>query len=181
MKFHELIKSNEWLSIELTFLKLYPDQQESIENYRLVYEALKFLQPVYSEIKIALYQYYYNDGQPSVVDVSGINPNPKPQDLTNGLAIEFTSWDQWLGMDIAPLTLKEFTEIEIICHCLNEMTFAGFEEEKIQAEFHKLKSIVDEYKALTPEEKAKQNINLNELKKRIREDKSDSHERHKII
>jgi hypothetical protein len=176
MKLHELIKSNEWLSIELTFSKLYPNQQESIENYQLVYEALKFLQPVYSDIKIALYQYYDDNGLPSVVDVSGINPNPKPEDITNGLAIEFTSWDKWLGMDIAPLTLKEFAEIEIICHCLDEMTYAGFEEEKIQAEFDKLKSIVDEYKALTPEEKAKQNISLDELKRIISDKKSNSDE-----
>jgi hypothetical protein len=167
MKFHELIKSNEWLSIELTFSKLYPDQVASIENYRLVYEALKFLQPVYSDIEIVLYQYYDDDGQPSVVDVSGINPTPEPDDITKGLALEFTTWDKWLGMDIKPLTLKEFTEIEIICHCLDEMTYAGFEQEEIQAEFDKLKSIVDEYKALTPEEKAKQTISLDELKKKI--------------
>lgn len=176
MKFHELIKSNEWLSIELTFLKLYPDQQGSIENYRLVYEALKFLQPVYSDIKIVLYQYYDDDGNPSVVDVSGINPNPEPEDINDALALEFTTWDKWLGMDISPLTLKEFTEIEIICHCLDEMTYAGFEEEEIQAEFDKLKSIVDEYKALSPEEKVKQTISLDELKKRISDDKSDNDE-----
>lgn len=176
MKFHELIKSNEWLSIELTFSKLYPDQQGSIENYRLVYEALKFLQPVYSDIEIVLYQYYDDDGNPSAVDVSGINPNRKPDDITNGLALEFTSWDKWLGMDIKPLTLKEFTEQEVICHCLNEMTYAGFEQEEIQAEFDKLKSIVDEYKALTPEEKEKQTISLDELKKKIGDKKSDNNE-----
>ncbi len=167
MKFHELIKSNEWLSIELTLSKLYPDQQGSIENYRLVYEALKFLHPVYSDIKIILYQYYDEDGNPSVVDVSGLNPNPKPEDITDGLALEFTSWDKWLGMNIAPLTLKEFTEQEIICYCLNEMTYAGFDEQEIQAGFSKLKSIVDEYKAMTPEEKAKRTISHEELKKRI--------------
>lgn len=176
MKFYEIIRSNNWLTIELTFSKLYPDQQGSIENYRLVYEALKFLEPVYSDIEIVLYQYHDDDGQPSVVDVSGINPNPEPDDITNGLALEFTTWDKWLGMDIKPLTLKEFTEPEIICHCLNEMTYAGFGEEEIQAEFDKLKSIVDEYKALTPEEKAKQTISLDELKKRISNDKSDSNE-----
>jgi hypothetical protein len=175
MKFQELIKSNEWLSIELTFSKLYPDQRESIENYRLVYEALKFLQPVYSDIKIVLNP-YGDDGHPSGVDVYGVNPKPEPEDVTNGLALEFTSWDKWLGMDIDQLTLKEFTEIEIICHCLDEMTYAGFEEEEIQAEFDKLKSIMDEYKALTPEEKAKQTIRLDELKKRIGDKKSDSDE-----
>jgi hypothetical protein len=70
-------------------------------------------------------------------------------------------------MNIAPLTLKEFTEQEIICHCLNEMTYAGFDEQEIQAGFSKLKSIVDEYKAMTPEEKAKRTISHEELKKRI--------------
>lgn len=176
MKFYEVIRSNNWLTVELTFLSLYPNQQASIENYRLVYEALKFLQPVYSDIMIVLYQYYDDDGRPSVVDVSGINQNPEPEDITHGVALEFTSWDKWLGMNINPLTLKEFTETEIICHCLNEMTYAGFDEAEIQKEFAKLKSIVDEYKALTEEVKAKKTITLDELKKKISDKNSGSDE-----
>lgn len=176
MKFYEIIRTNNWLTIELTFLKLYRDQKESIENYRLVFEALKFLEPEYSDIEIVLYQYYNDNGQPSVVDVSGINPNPEPDDITNGLALEFITWDKWLGMDIKPLTLKEFTEQEIISHCLNEMTYVGFDQEEIQAEFGKLKSVVDEYRALTPEEKAKRTISLDELKKRIGDGKLNSDE-----
>ena len=176
MKFYEIIRSNNWLTIELTFLRLFPDQKESIENYRLVFEALKFLEPEYSEIEITLYQYYDDNGKPSVVDVSGINPNPEPDDITNGLALEFTPWDKWLGMDIKPLILKEFSEPEIICQCLNEMTYMGFDQEEIQTAFAMLKSIVDEYKALTPEEKAKQTIILEELKKRVGDKKSDSDE-----
>ena len=120
MRFYEIIKSNAWLTVELTFLPLYPDQKESVENYRLVYEALKFLQPVETDIEIVLNP-YDDDGQPSVVDVYGINLYPNPEDITNGVAIEFTSWDKWLGMEISPLALKEFSEPEIICHCLNEM------------------------------------------------------------
>lgn len=176
MKFYEIIRSNNWLTIELTFIKLFPEQTESIENYRLVYEALKFLQPVEMDVDITLHQYYDDDGHPSVVDVSGINLCPAPTDITIGLAIEFTSWDKWLGMGIAPLTLKEFSEDEIICHCLNEMTYAGFNEEEIQLEFFKLKSIVDEYKAMSPEEKAKHNISHDELKKRISDKNLNSNE-----
>ncbi len=173
--FHELIKSNEWLIIELTFSKLYPDQQESIENYRLVYETLKFLEPKESGIDIILNP-YDDDGKRSLVDVYGRNPHPEPEDINDVLALEFTSWDKWLGMNIGTLALREFSEPEIICHCLNEMTYAGFEQEEIQAEFDKLKSIVNEYKALTPEEKAKQTISLDELKKRISDDKPESDE-----
>ena len=141
-----------------------------------MYEALKFLQPINSEIEIVLSPYHSEEGEPTVVDVYGRNPNPEPEDINDALAIEFTSWDRWLGMHIDPLTLKEFSEPEIICHCLNEMTYAGFEEEEIQAEFSKLKSIVDEYKALTPVEKATQTISLDELKKRLTDAKSNSNE-----
>ena len=176
MKFYEIIRSNNWLTIELTFLKLFPDQKENIENYRLVFEALKFLQPLGTDIEIVLYQYYDDDGQLSVVEVSGRNLRPKPRDITSGVAIEYSSWDKWLGMSVTPLTVREFSELEIICHCLNEMTYAGFEEEEIQAEFSKLKSIVDEYKSLTPEEKADQTISLDELKKRLTDNKPNSDE-----
>ena len=172
MRFYEIIKSNIWLTVELTFLRLYPDQKESIENYRLVYEALKFLQPVETDIEIVLNP-YDDDGQPSAVDVYGINQHPNPEDITNGVAIEFTSWDKWLGMGISPLTLKEFSEPETICHCLNEMTYAGFDEKDIEAEFEKLKSVVDEYKAMTAEEKAKNTVSLDELKKRLSTNKID--------
>jgi len=167
MIFHEIIKSTTWFAIEPTFLKLYPDQKEGIENYRLFYEALKFLHSLETDIEIVLYPYYDENELLSVVDVSGRNLRPNSKDITDGVAIEFTSWNKWLGMSIAPLTVREFSEPEIICHCLNEMTYAGFDQEEIQAEFSKLKSIVDEYKALTPEEKAEQTISLDELKKRL--------------
>ncbi len=170
-KFHEIIKSTTWLSVELTFLRLYPKQKEYLENYELMYEALKFLQPVEMDVDITLYQYYDDDGQPSVVDVSGINLHPEPTDITNGLAIEFTSWDKWLGMGINSLTLKGFSESEIICHCLNEMTYAGFDESEIQNEFAKLKSIVDDYKAMSSEEREKKTMSLDEFKSKLKDSK----------
>ena len=66
MKFYEIIRSNNWLTIELTLSKLFPDQKESIENYRLVFEALKFLQPINSEIEIVLSPYHAEEGEPTV-------------------------------------------------------------------------------------------------------------------
>ncbi len=167
MKLYEIIQANNWLTIEANLLRLYPEQKNSIEHYRIVFEALKFLEPKEVAISITLHQYYDDNGQPSVVDVSGINLQPRLEDITTSLAIEFTSWDKWLGMGIDPLTLKEFTEPETICHCLNEMTYAGFDEEEIQWEFSKLKSIMDEYNAMIPEEKAKNTMSLAELKMRI--------------
>lgn len=77
MKFYEIIRTNNWLTIGLTFIKLYPEQTESIENYRLVFEALKFLQPKELEIDIILNP-YNDEGHPSAVDVYGRNPHPEP-------------------------------------------------------------------------------------------------------
>ncbi|MCF6349348.1 MAG: hypothetical protein L3J20_13825, partial [Flavobacteriaceae bacterium] len=39
-----------------------------------------------------------------------------------------------------------FSELEIIAHCIYEMTFMGFEEEGIQEELNNLEDSVDEYK-----------------------------------
>lgn len=44
MKLKDLIKSNNWLSVELTLLQLYPDQKGIIDEYRNVFEKLKFLE-----------------------------------------------------------------------------------------------------------------------------------------
>lgn len=56
-------------------------------------------------------------------------------------------------MDIDPNTLKTFSKLEIISHCLYEMTFIGFEEEEIQAEMDRINDTVEEIKNMTDEEK----------------------------
>jgi hypothetical protein len=66
-------------------------------------------------------------------------------------------------MDIDENTLQDFTELEIIAHCLYEMTFMGFEEEEIQPELDKLKGIADEYKNMSDEEKKENTISLDDL------------------
>ena len=73
-------------------------------------------------------------------------------------------------MDIDKNTLQDFTELEIIAHCLYEMTFIDFEEEEIQAEMDKLKDIADEYKNMTEEEKKENTISLDDLLKDLDDD-----------
>ena len=57
----------------------------------------------------------------------------------NSLAIEFPQWQEWLGMPIDSESMEKFSELEIIACCLNEMTYAGFEQEDIQAEMDRIK------------------------------------------
>lgn len=179
MKLYDLIKSNNWLSVELTLLQLHPDQDKMLVEYRNVYEKLKITEPAdYDELEIILTEYecdpnFENDRE-TYIDVSGQEKIPDPNAITNGYAIEFLEWDKWLGMDLAVETTKNFSDLEIIAHCLYEMTFIDYDEEAIQEQFKSLNDRVEEYKKLTDEEKEQKTISLDELIKRLDEKKGSS-------
>ena len=176
MKLFNLIKSNNWLSVELTLLGLYPDQEEMLDEYRKVFEKLQITDPAeYDDIEIILTEY---DCDPNIeneketyVDVSGQKKIPDPDSITNGYAIEFLEWNKWLGMELALETLKNFSELEIIAHCLFEMTFIDYKEDAIQQQFKSISDTVEEYKKLTDEEKNQQTISYEDLKKQLDEKK----------
>ncbi len=46
-------------------------------------------------------------------------------------AIEFSSWCVWNGMIVGQESIDNFGEIDVIAHCLWEMTFCGFREKNI--------------------------------------------------
>ncbi|NLO51569.1 MAG: hypothetical protein GX103_10490, partial [Bacteroidales bacterium] len=79
----------------------------------------------------------------------------------------------WLGMEISQESLQHFSELEIISHCLYEMTFVGFEEEEIQKELNSLEKSIEEYKNMTDEEKKANTISLEELLKDLENDESE--------
>jgi len=70
-------------------------------------------------------------------------------------------------MDLAPETTKKFSDLEIIAHCLYEMTFIDYNEEEIKEQFDKINDRVEEYKNLTKEEKKEKTITLDKLKRRL--------------
>ncbi len=110
--------------------------------------------PIDSDIRIILEQCFDEESyEESTVDVSGRKFVPDKSNLTESLAIEFVPRSEWLGISIYERTLKSFNELEIICHCLFVMTFAGFEEAEIQDQLSSLKKSVDDYKNMTEDEK----------------------------
>ncbi len=172
MKFNDLIKTYEWLSVELTLLRLYPDQISLLNEYRNVFEKLNIIEPTaYDELEIVLKEYnsdlYFDSEESSYVDVSGKKKNPDPSSITDSYAIEFLEWDKWLGMDLAKETTKNFSDLEILAHCLYEMTFIDYNEQAIQKQFKSLNNKLEDYKKLTDNEKELKTISLDELKKRI--------------
>jgi hypothetical protein len=174
MKFKDLIKSHSWLSIEMTLLNLYPDQKEMVDGYKSVFESLQIMEPVNNEMLIVLTEYECdiaeeNDPKSTYVDVSGRKSVPDTTSIAGGYAIEFVKWEKWLGMVLAPETLENFGELEIIAHCLFEMTFCGYEQEEIQEQFDSINRSIDDYKNLSSVEKENQTISLEELKKKLDE------------
>lgn len=173
MKLIDIINANHWLSVELTLIQLYPDQEKMLDEYRSVYEILKNTEPENNSMRIVLTEYDSDPDDESelktYVDVSGEDDTKNENGQIISYAIEFVAWNRWLGMDITPETLKNFTELEIIAHCLYEMTFIGFDENEIREQRESLDNTIEEYKNLTEEEKKQRTISLDELKNRLKE------------
>ena len=164
MKLKKIVESNNWLSAEMTLIKLYPNQIELINDYRNVFEKLQYLKPEANDMLIVLTEYLEDfeensDVENKYVDVSGRKLVIEENSITNSYAIEFVKWEKWLGMELAPETLENFNELEIIAHCLFEMTFFGYEEEEIQEQFESINDKIEDYRAFSEKEKKKKRKN----------------------
>jgi hypothetical protein len=170
MKFSEIIKSNSWLSVELIFLQLYPNEKDNIIGYEKVFNSIKILSPQKSDITILLSHVLDDFDKLEYIDVSGYKKNAitSINNFTDSLALDFTPWEQWLGMDIDDDSLNNFSELEIICHCLYEMTFFSFDQKEIKNELTRINDLVDEIDNMTEEEKKEKLIPFDELKKRFK-------------
>ena len=169
----ELIQSNSWLSVSAILLQLYPDEEKNISGYEKVYEELMFMLPEDSELLIVVAHQKDDFDGAEYVAVSGKYANPQNENEEFSQAIEFTPWNQWLGMEISPESLLQFSELEIISHCLFEMTFAGFDEEHIQEELHSIEKSIEDYNNMTDEEKEANTTSLDQLLKDLENDETE--------
>ncbi|TAF59026.1 MAG: hypothetical protein EAZ58_14070, partial [Flavobacterium sp.] len=127
-----------------------------LDEYKTVFEKLTIIEPAeYDELEIILTKYDSDTNIESepYVDVSGQKKVPDANQIATSYAIEFLEWDKWLGMDLAPNTIKNFSDLEVIAHCLFEMTFIDYDEDAIQDQLKSINLKVDEYKKLPDEEK----------------------------
>ncbi|MDA3892264.1 MAG: hypothetical protein PF517_11430 [Salinivirgaceae bacterium] len=166
MTLSELIKSHAWLSVALTLQKLFPDHDEYMADYEKMFNELQVTPPKVSAVTINIELIHDTYDDTHYVDVSGYytNPEERTDEFSNSLAIEFTPWNEWLGMPIDENSLKKFSQLEIIAHCLDEMSCSGFDQEKIQEELNRIKGLKEDYDNLTPDEKAQRTYTLDEVK-----------------
>lgn len=135
MKFVELVQKYVWNDLYPALLQLYPDQEKSLEGYRQVFETLQSLTPVETKMRVYIERVHdeiTDEDYDSVCGKDGtlIDDTMGNQEVT--YAIEFTDWAEWLGMDIDPETLSNYTEVDILAHCLWEMTFFAYSREDIK-------------------------------------------------
>ena len=170
MTLKTLLQKHTWLSIASILWEVYPDEEKNSEGYQEVFEKLVLMPAQDSDLVIMVVHCKDDFDGEEYVDVSGHYLHPKNEEETFSHAIEFTPWQEWLGMPIHPESLDHFTELEIIAHCLYEMTFVGFEEEEIQDEIKRIKDISEEYKNWTDEEKEANTTSLDELLEDLKRD-----------
>ena len=100
----------------------------------------------------------------------GKSTNPESKDYGTRFPIYFDPWAEWLGMSINAETLKTFSELEIVSHCLFEMTFEGFDEVTIKESADNLNKVSDEFKKMTPEERERNSISTKEFLDSLKEE-----------
>lgn len=116
-------------------IELYPNMKSSREGYLSVMKELQTLKSTRTKFKIEVEEVEDWFDKSKYIHVSGIMPGEEMS-----YAIEYTRWEEWLSMEITKESLKSFSEIDIYCHCLWEMTWSGFSQEPIQ---EKIKSLMD--------------------------------------
>lgn len=144
MKFKELICKYNWNDVHSTVIQLYPDQEKNIEGCKQVFEELHAIKPVETQMRIVIEDVFDEYDKEYYTHVSGkdgsLNKDSDPDHFQDdeignqevSYAIEFTDWAEWLAMDIDHESLSKYSELEIIGHCLWEMTFCGFTREDIK-------------------------------------------------
>jgi len=144
MKFKELICKYNWNDVHSTVIELYPDQEKNIEGCKQVFEELHAIKPVETKMRIVIEDVFDEYDKKYYTHVSSkdgsLNKESDPDHFKDdeignqevSYAIEFTDWAEWLAMDIDHESLSKYSELEIIVHCLWEMTFCGFTREDIK-------------------------------------------------
>ncbi|MFW9922465.1 MAG: DUF6557 family protein [Candidatus Thorarchaeota archaeon] len=133
MIFQSIIKNISWDQIQKRLIELYPDQEINLDLYENVYLTLLNLPVVREDKKILLRIRYVKDSSESWYDIDGYVENEQL-----GYGLQFLKWENWLGLEISEETLNQFSEIDITCHCLWEMTYSGFTQEEIEKNYHSL-------------------------------------------
>ncbi len=133
----DLIEGITCPDIEIKMQVLYPDY--GTDGYASVLETLHNLTPIPNDMVIHL-TYIEDLDFDNYIKVDGIDGED------NEWGLDFMAWEKWLGMQIDEGAMAAYTPIEIVVHCLWEMTFYGFDQETIETELDLIEGLAREAK-----------------------------------
>jgi hypothetical protein len=134
MKLKEILSKTKWENIQSKLLEIYPDYQNSIKGFEKVYHELLTLTPNEHCTKyiITISRIEEKDGE-IWYSVYGTKNNSNAT-----YALDFTRWEKWLSYELSDETIMNYSNEEIVTHCLWEMTWDGFSQEQIEAKAEKI-------------------------------------------
>src|SRR5262245_6834287 len=139
----ELQEKCDWDSVSAKLTELYPDQADNLPNYYRAWVEMRPLTPVPSSMMITIGDHHDEQTGKSTYSVSGIEAATGKGSVVRTLegfrelpySLSMTKWVEWLGMEIEPQTMSRYSELEIVAHCLFEMTVYGWSQGDV-SDFH---------------------------------------------
>lgn len=141
--FKDIVRTCALGNVKEALLRLYPDQRKAINGYKHVFQTLRLMTARYNKEGMVIDIRRVGRGRNAYFSVSGMCLKI---DIQQSYALEYTPWSTWLGCEVAQNVLKKMSKEEIIAHCLWEMTFMGFTQNKIRAKRNALKKQVKDIK-----------------------------------
>lgn len=185
MTLSDLIATIRWADVKAALIWGYPDAEASIDDYRRVFESLRKLDPIPSNMRIIVRKTLPEgpEGAP-VYEVSGRDgslnrdqrdfPSLGPSadsayaNAETDFSLSLESWERWLGMAIDPATLAVYAPAQIVAHCVWEMTFYGLEPSQIEEVREEIKRRAEELDSMSEEERKARCIPWEQVRKELR-------------
>ena len=136
------------VSFDPVFYKLchwFNNQEGSRNGYESVFNKLVLMNPKkhrLDDLFIEIHIVKEDDGS-EWLNVSGVSVLGSD---TTSYGIEFNPWRDWVSSFITQKTLDTLEKEDIVAACLYEMTFFGFEEQRVQDEKNKIFNSIEECK-----------------------------------
>lgn len=118
---------------------------DSDMSYRKVFDKLKLMTPKTDKnmiLVVATQKDELEKNEYTYYDVTGYSKEDK-----TFYAIEFTPWEDWLGMTVPIKNVEELGEVVYVGECLREMTFISYDEEDIKGEIDALNALTEKIKS----------------------------------
>ncbi|NHK30025.1 MAG: hypothetical protein FK730_01650 [Asgard group archaeon] len=126
----ELVKKFDWNSLEKRMEELYPRMKENLSKFENVLDTLKKMDAQKPEENITIIIEDFSkerEGEEITwFEVTGFDPENEYY-----YGISMMPWEKWLGMEINPDSIKNYSLEDLLVHILWEITYYGFTQEEI--------------------------------------------------